>query len=196
MRDLETLLNHENIEKAILVGASFGGSLAINFAVAHPDRVGALVVLGGGGPQNGFPLPPTLVEKLTPIVLAAREDLSRGVEMWLSTPDLGMPRDNPAVSSRIREMALENGDYWTMDPRSLDPLEPPAAERLAEIVAPTLILVGEHDQPYLHGTADQLATGIPGAVKRVLPGAGHLANMEEPKVFNRAVLDFLEPPRI
>ncbi len=82
-RDLETLMNLLNIEKSCLVGASFGGSLAIDFAMAHPDRVAALVVLGGGGPQNGFPLPSELVEKLTPIVLAAREDLPRAVEMWL-----------------------------------------------------------------------------------------------------------------
>lgn len=53
----------------------------------------------------------------------------------------------------------------------------------------------EHDQLYLIHTADQMAKGIPGAVQRVLSGAGHLANMEQPEVFNRMVLDFLEPLR-
>jgi pimeloyl-ACP methyl ester carboxylesterase len=74
-------------------------------------------------------------------------------------------------------------------------LEPPAADRLPEIKAPTLAIIGDLDQPRTIQGADLLARSIPSARKVVMPGTAHLPNMERPEEFNRIVLDFLAERR-
>jgi 3-oxoadipate enol-lactonase len=68
--------------------------------------------------------------------------------------------------------------------------DPPAAQRLHEIGAPTLIVVGERDLPDFHAIADTLQQ-IPNARKVVLPAVGHMGNTENPSRFNEGVMDFL-----
>ncbi|MCL6644115.1 MAG: alpha/beta fold hydrolase, partial [Dehalococcoidia bacterium] len=63
-------------------------------------------------------------------------------------------------------------------------------ESLETIRVPTLVLVGEKDEPFL-GATDYMAAKIPGAQKVVIPGAGHAANIENPAAFNAAVEAFL-----
>ena len=66
----------------------------------------------------------------------------------------------------------------------------------APIRAPTLVLVGERDLADFRAIADILARDIPGARKIVLPGVGHMANMEGPEQFNQVVLHFLPFPTV
>ena len=70
--------------------------------------------------------------------------------------------------------------------------------RLGEVGAPTLVLVGEHDEETPLAYAEALATGIPGAVLQIIPGAGHVSNLEAPAAVNlalRAHLDAVEAMR-
>jgi pimeloyl-ACP methyl ester carboxylesterase len=71
------------------------------------------------------------------------------------------------------------------------PLEPPAAERLSEIRAPTLAIVGAADNAFIHQIADMIAAQVPNAHRVVIDDAGHHPNMEHPQEFNRIVLKFL-----
>ena len=73
-----------------------------------------------------------------------------------------------------------------------EPLEPPAVERLGEVVAPTLVIVGELDDATIANIGDLLTSGIAKASRLNIPGAAHLPNMEKPELFNQAVLDFLQ----
>ncbi|MDQ5836933.1 MAG: alpha/beta hydrolase, partial [Acidobacteriota bacterium] len=73
--------------------------------------------------------------------------------------------------------------------------EPPTAERLGSIKAPTLVVIGGEDAPNLKNIADTLASGIPGARKVVVPGSSHHPPVETPKEFNRVLLNFLEEGR-
>ena len=191
VEDLTELLNGLEIETAHLVGVSFGGSLGIDVGVEHPERVASLSLLGAGGPSNGFPMPGELLEIFQPIVRAIQEDFEQGIDLWLEK-DERMSRGEPEVVERIRQVLLDNPGYWKLDPRQIRNPIPPAAERLGAIHAPSLILVGEHDHPYSHQIADRLAASIPTARKVVIPGAGHLAQMETPELFNRLVLDFID----
>jgi 3-oxoadipate enol-lactonase len=67
-----------------------------------------------------------------------------------------------------------------------------AVERLGEVRAPTLVVVGERDQPDFHAVANELARGIPLARKVVAPGAGHMVPMEARQEFNDLVIEFLD----
>jgi len=72
-----------------------------------------------------------------------------------------------------------------------DQLDPPSAERLAGVTAPTLVVVGDVDVPRVLKNSELLAAKIPNARKAVIPDAAHLPNMEHPEEFNRVVRDFL-----
>jgi pimeloyl-ACP methyl ester carboxylesterase len=82
--------------------------------------------------------------------------------------------------------ALEHGE-----PGPAVRVDPPAAERLGEVQAPTLVVVGEADQPDLLAVADRLAAGIPGARKEIVAGAAHMLPLEQPDELNRLLLEFL-----
>jgi pimeloyl-ACP methyl ester carboxylesterase len=71
------------------------------------------------------------------------------------------------------------------------PLDPPAAERLAEISSPTLIVYGDKDIMDVRQAAGPLAAAIPDARQAVIPDAAHLPQMERPEVFNEIVMWFL-----
>jgi pimeloyl-ACP methyl ester carboxylesterase len=67
-----------------------------------------------------------------------------------------------------------------------------ALRYLPEIKVSTLILVGEYDIPDVHAHAGVINAGINGSGRLIIPGAGHLIPIEQPKLFNAAVLDFLK----
>src|SRR5207245_11083076 len=73
----------------------------------------------------------------------------------------------------------------------MDKLDPPAIDRLNEITAPTLLVVGDEDVPPVLDTIEILMSSIKGARKAVIHDAAHLPNLEHPAAFNRIVLDFL-----
>jgi pimeloyl-ACP methyl ester carboxylesterase len=122
--------------------------------------------------------------------VAQEEGEARAVELWLQNPYMKPAMEDPAVAQRIRPIAMANAQVWLTAPLE-HPLSPPALKRLSEIHAPTLIIVGDRDIPDIQEIVRTLETGIPGAEKVVIHGAGHMVNMEKPEEFNRTVLNFL-----
>lgn len=116
--DLKALLDHLELALVSLLGFSLGGGAAIDFAVAYPNAVRALILV------------------------------------------------NPSI-------------------------EGPAAARLADVTAPTLVAVGELDTQDAREMASTLEAGIPDAWKVMIPGAGRMMNIDDPKRFNEIVMAFL-----
>src|SRR5207249_2360372 len=99
--------------------------------------------------------------------------------------------ENPAVDAKLRQIV---GDYSGWHWLNHDPergMNPQTIDRLGEITAPTLVVLGERDLPDFHHVARILIEKVPGARQVTLAGAGHLANMEAPREFNAMVLEFL-----
>jgi pimeloyl-ACP methyl ester carboxylesterase len=94
---------------------------------------------------------------------------------------------DPEVRRRVRDMLLVAYEHG---PADLEEPDPPASDRLGEVAAPALVVVGEHDRPDIHAMAGALASGIPGAERVLLPGTAHLPNMEQPQEFSQVVLEF------
>ena len=188
--DLRALLDFAGISEAHLIGSSFGGSLALDFAAAHPGLVASLVLVGAGGPQNGFPMPAELFRAFAPIAQAMREDFARGIDVWLEI-DERMPR-HERLRSLLREIALENESYWKIAPGWVEPLAPPVRERLKDMPVPTLAVVGERDHPYTLDVALLLEREMPRARRVVVANTGHLVHLEKPATFNELVLSEIE----
>jgi len=114
---------------------------------------------------------------------------------WTDGPRRTPEQVNAQARARIAEMTtqqlLRHGDFMAHEEHMI-PLEPPAINRLTEVRVPTLIVLGDEDEPAVIEAVGILERGIPGAKKVVIPGTAHHPHMEKPEEFNRVVLDFLD----
>jgi 3-oxoadipate enol-lactonase len=193
--DLAQLLHLLGVERAILIGASIGGQLALDFTLEHPEQVAALVLIGAG--VSGIQQSAFVQARSQEInALIASGEIAQAVELALRLrvdgPRRSAEQVEPAMREQVREMITRNFERATGQDQSQPlPLEPPALSRLDEIQVPTLVVVGEQDVADALASADLLARSIRGAQKVVMPGAAHLPSMERPEQFNRLVLEFL-----
>ncbi|HZU68136.1 MAG TPA: alpha/beta hydrolase [Ktedonobacteraceae bacterium] len=192
--DPAALLRYLHIEKAHVVGVSFGGKVAVDFALVHPEMVNSLVLVApsiGGAPSSeavkGFNEEEEM--HLERGDLEAATDLN--VRFWVDGPRRTPDQVNPEVRRRVYEMQYHA--FTVPIPAEAEEvvLEPPAIKRLAEIRVPTLIIVGDCDQPDKIALAQRLAAEIPQARLEIIKGAAHMVSMEQPEAFNRLVQDFL-----
>jgi len=188
--DLKGLLDSLGVERAHLVGLSWGAAIVTEFALAYPAMVSALVVVDPV--LWGFTWSADYGASLNRIWEIGRtEGIEAARSLWLAHPMFEPALEQPAVAARLLRIV---GDYsgwsWQHDDPASYP-DPPAAHRLEEITAPTLALVGERDVSDFHVITDTMSRRIPGATKIVLPGVGHMSNMEDSDSFNDMVLSFL-----
>jgi pimeloyl-ACP methyl ester carboxylesterase len=197
--DLYGLLQHLGVDQAIVVGVSIGGSTVIDFTLAHPEMVRALVPVAAG--YSGAPPPSEAEQAQFAVVDAAYEakDVDRVLDLemdiWLVGP--GRTRDavSPALQEQFRAIERPNLEREIVGGEGAEAkvvrLDPPAAGRLGEIRVPTLVIVGDADVPHCVINADVIAAGIPGAQKVVLPNVAHMVPQEAPGPFLDALLPFL-----
>ena len=197
-KDLRALLQFLGIEKTYILGLSMGGGSAIDFTLQYSEMVDALITVGAGLSGYDFGQPDAELAAQFGAWEAAFKsgDIPQAVEIslriWTDGPERAPKQTDPVVRERIRAMTTHN--YERGDDEDVEPVEltPPAAGRLAEIHVPTLVIVGSQDAHAIRAIADALVTGIAGAQKVVIPGTAHHPNVEKPREFNRAVIEFLE----
>lgn len=187
--DLRALLDHFAFERVAVVGLSRGGRWALQFALDFPARVAALVV--ADAVPDGYRSEAAGPARSPAVVRATGQGVAAARAAWLEHPLFETARRRPEVRARLAEMiGAYSGWHW-YHPDLAVSSQPPAAERLAQIQAPTLIVIGEHDAAEYQAAAGQMAHEIPGARRAVIPNAGHLSNLENPAAFNAALLAFL-----
>jgi pimeloyl-ACP methyl ester carboxylesterase len=193
VEDVRVLVDDLHLKPIHLVGCSIGGGVAIDFALQHAERLSKLVLVGPGigGTNFGKKYPEVFAE-----VRAADEandmDAVNHAEMhlWLDGPR----RSRGYVRQPLRDLFLDmNGGNVNADWASAptDDLDPPAAQRLHEITAPVLVVVGDEDVPPVFDAVELVMEKVPHARKAVIHDAAHLPNLEHPHEFNRVVLEFL-----
>jgi pimeloyl-ACP methyl ester carboxylesterase len=176
--DMEALLRHLDIKRAVVGGLSLGGYVSLAFYLAHPEMVRALVICDSGpGYRNA----------------AARADWNRRAHERAAELE---SRGLDALRGRSREMLQAMGEHRSAQglahaARGMLAQEgPQVIDGLAGIAVPTLIIVGDQDQPFI-APCEYMAKKIPGARLEVIAGAGHSSNLDQPEAFNRVLRDFL-----
>jgi len=189
--DLHDLLDHLGLTRAVVGGLSLGGGISTRFALAHPERVRALVAVASSS-AAGLPLSvPNIVMRARSIEVTLTGGMDAMAEFAIQS--------NPNVSGRLTLDPRAREEVFAMY-RMLKPIGYANAlrallqmdyitERLPEIAAPTLLVCGDED-PSL-GPMRVMAERIKHAQLVLLSPAGHFANRDQPEAFNRAVLDFL-----
>lgn len=201
VEDLKRVLDHLRIDRAVLVGASAGGRVAMEFAVLYPERVAGLVLVGAV--IGGFEMDPEFVRLrwslVEPLLTPDRTGLQNPLTAAAVNETIRRYRDDPYIVSEqnvsakawfIEQLRMSFGNVLNPG-RHIMWLDPPLSRRLTEIRAPTLIVVGEDDHPELHAQAGALQWGIPHATRIIVSSAGHLPQIERPDVTNALISTFL-----
>lgn len=172
---------------AVVVGVSWGGVIATRLALDAPERVSALVLVGSA---VGSGVDPDRAEGMRRRA-AALADLGPDRFATERAPRLL----SPLASSECREAVIESMREAVRLPGYRWAAEAMAAtdhtSRLSEVSVPTLIVAGTADGVTGPSASEPLATGIPGAMFRLVPDAGHLVNQERPAAFATLLHDFL-----
>ena len=191
--DLAAVMDAVGAKTASLVGCSIGAGFALDFAIERPERVDKLVLVGVT-PAGFDGKDDELLEEMWPVVDAAinageYEKAGRiEARLWVDGPH----RDEGSAPEWLIDKVVE----WSVpinkvkdwgDSRQLDPF---AMHRLAEVQAPTLVIVGTLDADVILAGCRATAAGIPDAQLVELPGTAHLPNLEVPGPFDAALESF------
>jgi pimeloyl-ACP methyl ester carboxylesterase len=191
--DLRALMDALGIERAFLCGLSMGGGVVLKFGLRHPERCLGLVVAGAGSGS---------VERATfEAGMAANLDrLDRGdIDAWVeatgSSPTrVRLRRKNPLGFERFRDLLAQHSAAGSahilrgVQLRRTTILQ--SEDALRGRRPPVLVLVGDEDAPCIEAALLMKRT-IPDCGLMMFPKSGHAINLEEPELFNRAVLDFV-----
>jgi 2-hydroxy-6-oxonona-2,4-dienedioate hydrolase len=192
-RTLKGLLDALDIERVHIIGNSMGGHSAVAFALAEPQRVGKLVLMGGGtgGPSQFVPMPTEGIKLLQGLYRNPTiENLQRMMSVFVFdssslTEDLMQARLDNMLSQRQH---LENFVASTAaNPKQFNDYGP----RLSEVSAPTLIIWGRDDRFVPMDVGLRLMAGLPNADMHIFGRCGHWAQWEHADKFNRMVVEFL-----
>ena len=188
--DLRSLLDQLAIRQTCIVGMSMGGRIAIDFALSQPKRVKCLVLIAAD--MSGFPHP-TWGDRFGPMFEAgAKGDLARAKALWLRDRFVTPVKEDQAITAVVERLITECPCSQLANPALIPQAAvPPAFERLEALRVPTLAIVGDAEDPDMRAIADTIERRVTGARKLVIPGAGHLVNMEQSGVLNDAVIAFL-----
>ena len=171
----------------VLVGASMGGLVALDLAIARPDLISSLVLVGSALDDHLWSEPVQRYGEAEEEALA-HGDLDAAVEanlrFWVDGPDRAPDEVDSAIRARVGEMQRRAFELQTRAAPGAEEssLVDAAGRRCAELVMPTLVVVGELDIPDMREIADRLATTIPRAERLTLPEAAHLPSLETPGV--------------
>jgi len=195
--DLIDLLEQQGVAKASLVGVSMGGRVALEVAIARPELVDALVLVGAGFPGHDWSAEMNAADEAEMAALK-RGDLDAAVEVALRTWVDG-PRRRPEdvdsdVRARVAEMQRRAYELQlpVWETAEEEPLVSDLSERVGEVDAPTLVLVGEEDVRDMHEIAGRLERELPNARRASIANTAHVPSMERPREFDQLVLPFLQ----
>jgi 3-oxoadipate enol-lactonase len=199
--DLVAVMDALGIDRAALVGNSRGGQIAFDTAIEFPDRAVAVVGVGAGlGGFEGHPTPEELaildeMERLEEDGSDIDAIVAVNVRAWVDGPGQAAGRAPAWIADQVRETSvlLSSADHVFGRPIVL---EPPAAERLADLRCPVLAIAGALDVSDVAETAEHLAAHAPNARAVILPDVAHLIGMERPAELAELIAGFLDPLRL
>lgn len=175
----------------VAAGLSFGGLASLHFAVRHPDRVAGLALVDSG---PGFKNPEAAAGWAEQVERTANFLEKRGFEDFVNgkagATCIGSKPELPAARAAARAICAQAVPAVARFGREVSGPAPPVIDELSKLDMPALVMVGEHDKPFLRA-GEVMAAKLPRSRHVIIPGAGHIVNIEEAELFNREMIEFL-----
>ena len=178
IEDASALLGHLGLERAVIGGLSLG-YISLAFALAHLEMVEALVICDSGPGYRNDQARAQWNERA----------FSRAADLEASGLAILETRSREVRESRARHRSAQALAHATRG--ILAQQGSTVIDGLPSISVPTLVIVGDEDQPFL-APCEYMAKKIHGARLETIAGAGHSSNLDQPEAFNRVLLDFLD----
>ncbi len=187
---LEGTLSSMGVRRIVLCGLSMGGTLAVAFAARHPDRLAGLILMdgkAGAESEEGKAIRTRFVDQ---VKAEGTRNLVEGYAIKLLAPDTRAGR--PELVETLKEIMAEQSPETVI--RTLEAIRdrPDLEGSLGGISCPALLVVGEKDLFVSPLEMRAMALAIPQGRLVVIPGVGHMSNMEAPETFNRLAAVFLK----
>jgi pimeloyl-ACP methyl ester carboxylesterase len=187
--DVAALMDELKVDQAVICGLSMGGYVAFDFVHLFPTRVRALVLAGTRAPADNEQEREARFQQVEQMIAKGMSGIAEA-----SLPKLLAPRtlaEKPEVVARLREIILRS------DPKGAAAAQRGMAARrdhsddLPGIDVPTLVIVGRDDPIRPVADAEFMHDRIPDSRLEIIEDAAHMTNMEQPGVFNQALMEFL-----
>jgi pimeloyl-ACP methyl ester carboxylesterase len=196
--DLAELLDEYGVERATVVGHSWGGGAALSFAVRHPDRVAALVLVAAVGTSEALSAGDTVLglPVLGPLIALGffRYVAPRFARLWVRRGTGMSAADARAVTDEVRSWRRRpTWRTFLTEQRAMLREAEEVEERLGDVTAPTTVVVGDRDRVVRPEVGERIAAAIPNARVRIVPGGGHLLPFEHPDALADAIRDAIPP---
>ena len=188
-RDVARLMDELEIDQASICGLSMGGYVAFEFVHLFPSKVRALILAGTRAPADNEPEKLARAKQVEQMLANGMNDIAEATLPKLLA--LRTLAAKPEVVARVREMILR------ADPKGAAAAQRGMAARrdyaddLPSIKAPALIIVGRQDPIRPVADAEFMHRGFSGSRLEIIEDAAHMTNMEQPEIFNRALLGIL-----
>jgi pimeloyl-ACP methyl ester carboxylesterase len=186
IEDLNRVFEQLNIDRAVIFGMSSGGRLAIDFTLTYPEKVNGLVLVGAV--VSGFGYTSHMDNRGGHFDPKNYTDPVKLIEYFIMDDPYEIYAGNTEAKEKVMKLIPNLG----RDNRvPTQPAAKVAIKSLSEIRVPALILVGEYDIPDVHAHAGAMNAGIANSRREIIPRSGHLIPIEQPALFNEAIMRFL-----
>jgi 3-oxoadipate enol-lactonase len=187
--DTVDLLEELGVTRAVIGGCSMGGYATLALYQSAPQLFDAMVL---ANTRAGADSPEARANRRNMLALVDREGPS-GVAREMMPKLIGQTTkdNNPAIEATVRRLIKQQSPVGIRSAIHRMMHRPDSVPLLAEVAVPTLVITGAEDEMIPVEESRRMAAGIRGAQLVVVPGAGHLANLEQPEAFNEALSTFL-----
>ena len=187
--DVAALMDELGVKRAVVGGASMGGYAVFAFLQSAGHRVDAVIL---ANTRAGADSPEARANRRNMLALVDREGPS-GVARDMMPRLLGTTTQeiNPEIEAFVRRLIKQQSPVAIRTAIQRMMHRPDSTPLLANIKVPTLVITGDEDALIPVDESRAMAKAVPGATLVIVPRAGHLANLEQPEAFNRALHEFL-----
>ncbi|WP_078321881.1 alpha/beta fold hydrolase [Mycobacteroides chelonae] len=190
---IEQILDTLGIERAHLVGNSWGGMIGGTFAALHPGRAGASVLMNATASRANMrqTVEFRLLTEIVRLLGKFREPLTtRAVKAFVGPTIMReRPQVEQAIRAELRDLNVDSV-YWAVN--SVVPARPDQRELFGRIGTPILVVAGREDPTFPVAETELMAEAIPGAEFVIMENTGHLAALERPDGVNALIDEFLK----
>jgi len=190
--DLKNILDKKNIDKAVIAGCSYGGSVALDFALKYPEYVNKLILITPA--INGYKYPPGLTfESIKNFRNVHKIGIERAVELFMNNKywDYFVPKENN-FREIFRNIFIENKSFYNGNYAKKQILKPAAIKRLSEIKNNVLVIGSGNDSKFNKDVIKILCEKIKQVKTYEIKNCGHLPNLEKEEELNKIIEEYLK----